>query len=48
MENGALVDIIDQHANGDNNFHNNWMPDNGGFNGGSASVEFVHLTYPGE
>lgn len=48
FENGTLVDVVDQHANGDNNFRNNWMPDNPGFNGGHASVEFVHLTYPGE
>jgi hypothetical protein len=48
MQNGTLVDVVDQHAMGTNNFHDDWMPDNGGFNGGNASVEFVHLTYPGE
>jgi cell wall-associated NlpC family hydrolase len=48
MKNGRLVDVVDQHANGDNNFHNDWMPDGSGFTGGSASVEFVHLHYPGD
>ncbi|OBC01101.1 hypothetical protein A5784_02515 [Mycobacterium sp. 852013-50091_SCH5140682] len=48
MQNGRLVDVVDQHANGDNNFHNDWMPDGPGFTGGSANVEFVHLHYPGE
>jgi hypothetical protein len=48
IQGGRLVDIVDQHANGDNNFRNDWMPDNPGFTGGSASVEFVHVTYPGE
>jgi Putative amidase domain len=48
MQGGRLVDVVDQHANGDNNFRNDWMPDHGGFTGGSASVEFVHLAYPGD
>ncbi|WP_445168398.1 amidase domain-containing protein [Mycolicibacterium sp. Dal123E01] len=48
LQGGRLVDVVDQHANGANNFHNDWMPDGSGFNGGSASSEFVHLTYPGE
>jgi hypothetical protein len=48
MQNSRLVDVVDQHANGDNNFHNDWMPDGPGFTGGSANVEFVHLHYPGE
>jgi len=48
MRNGALVDIVDQHADGGNNFRNDWMPDGGDFLGRPASVEFVHLTYPGE
>lgn len=48
MENGVLVDVVDQHANGDNNFRNDWMPDGRDFLGGSANAEFVHLKYPGE
>jgi cell wall-associated NlpC family hydrolase len=48
MKNGRLVDVVDQHAHGDNNSRNDWMPDRPGFNGGKASVEFIHLTYPGE
>ncbi|MEN4479076.1 amidase domain-containing protein [Mycolicibacterium cosmeticum] len=48
MQNGVLTDVVDQHANGDNNFRNDWMPDGTDFIGGSASAEFVHLTYPGE
>ncbi len=40
--------IVDQHGLGWNNFRNDWMPDGEGFTGGNASVEFVHLTYPGE
>jgi hypothetical protein len=49
LQQGRLVDIVDQHANGDNNFWNDWMPRaDSGLNGGKASVEFVHLTYPGE
>jgi hypothetical protein len=48
MENGVLVDVVDQHANGDNNFRNDWMPDGRDFLGGSASAEFVHLKYPRE
>ncbi len=48
MQNGALVDVVDQHADGANNFRDDWMPDNPGFTGGSASVEFVHLRYPGD
>ena len=46
LQHGQLVDIVDQHGWGDNNFHNDWMPDHDGFWGGSA--EFVHLHYPGE
>jgi hypothetical protein len=49
MQNGVLVDIVDQHANGDNNSRNDWMPDSlDTFIGGPAWAEFVHLTYPGE
>lgn len=48
MQNGVLTDVVDQHANGDNNFRNDWMPDGTDFIGGSSSAEFVHLTYPGE
>jgi hypothetical protein len=48
IQNGVPVDIVDQHALGNNNFHDDWMPDNPGFTGGPASVEFVHLAYPGE
>ena len=33
MENGALVDTVDQHANGDNNLRNDWMPDGTDFIG---------------
>ena len=48
MQGGQLVDVVDQHANGANNFHNDWMPDGPGFTGGNSSVEFVHVNYPGE
>lgn len=48
MVNGRLVDVVDQHANGNNNFHNDWMPDGTDFIGGESTAEFVHLTYPGE
>lgn len=48
LENGHLVDVVDQHALGSNNFRNDWMPDTSGFYGGQAQAEFVHLRYPGE
>jgi cell wall-associated NlpC family hydrolase len=47
-QDGGLVDVVDQHANGTNNLRNDWMPDGPGFTSGSASVEFVHLHYPGD
>jgi cell wall-associated NlpC family hydrolase len=48
MQTGGLVDVVDQHAWGNNKFHSDWMPDRPGFNGGKASVEFVYVSYPGE
>jgi hypothetical protein len=48
VKNGVLADEMDQHANGDNNFRNDWMPDGRDFLGGASSAEFVHLEYPGE
>lgn len=47
MENGHLVDVVDQHAGGGNNFRNDWMPETD-FYGGRSLAEFVHLHYPGE
>jgi hypothetical protein len=48
VQGGKLVDVVDQHAWGSNNYRNDWMPDHPGFTGGPASVEFVHLHYPGD
>lgn len=48
MQDGHLVDVVDQHAYGGNNFRNDWMPDSDHYWGGQAQAEFVHLTYPGE
>lgn len=48
MQGGQLVDVVNQHALGWNNFHDDWMPDRPGFTGGNSSVEFIHVTYPGE
>lgn len=42
----VLTDVVDQHAAGDNNFRNDWMPDSADYGGGRA--EFVHLNYPGD
>ncbi|GAT01855.1 uncharacterized protein RMCFA_1967 [Mycolicibacterium fortuitum subsp. acetamidolyticum] len=42
----VLADVVDQHAAGDNNFRNDWMPDSSDYGGGRA--EFVHPNYPGE
>lgn len=47
MQDGHLVDVVDQHANGYNNFRNDWMPETD-FYGGRSQVEFVHLRYPGD
>lgn len=44
----VLVDIFGQHANADSNSHDGWTPVDSVFTEGRASVEFVHLTYPGE
>lgn len=46
MRNGILTDIVDQHADGKRNFHDDWMPDSKDYGGGQA--EFVHLRYSGE
>lgn len=46
MRGGVLTDIVSQHAGGDNNLRNDWMPESKDYAGGQA--EFVHLAFPGD